>query len=48
MEQIAEAGKIRIPHDENGNPAGYTVDEVFAEADKDLSEYYGVDFDCFA
>jgi hypothetical protein len=42
-----EAGKVRefkIPRDENGVPIGYTVDEVFDEAERDLSELYGVDF----
>jgi len=33
-----------IPRDANGNPIGYTLDEVFAEVDLDLSEHYGVDF----
>ena len=33
-----------IPCDENGNPIGYTLDEVFAGVDKMLSETYGIDF----
>ena len=33
-----------IPLDENGNPIGSTLDEVFAGVDKMLSESYGVDF----
>ena len=33
-----------IPLDENGNPIGYTVEEVFAGVDKILSEAYGIDF----
>ncbi|MDR3194265.1 MAG: hypothetical protein LBT76_03100 [Tannerella sp.] len=35
---------FEIPLDENGVPIGYTVDEVFAEIDHNLSEHYGVDF----
>jgi hypothetical protein len=41
VEQVKFA---KIPRDENGKPIGYTVDEVFAEIDHDLSEHYGVDF----
>ncbi|MDR0565909.1 MAG: hypothetical protein LBG47_02550 [Prevotellaceae bacterium] len=37
-------GKHEIPCDENGNPIGYTVDEVFDKIDLHLSEVYGVDF----
>ena len=29
---------------ENVIPMGYTLDEVFAEVDRSLSEMYGVDF----
>ena len=45
--QNPKAGRIRefeIPLDENGNSIGYTLDEVFADVDKMLSETYGVDF----
>ena len=30
--------------DENGNPIGYSVEEVFDEIDKEMSEVYGIDF----
>jgi hypothetical protein len=33
-----------IPLDENGNLIGYTLDEVFDEVDRNLSEAYGIDF----
>ncbi|MDR2497241.1 MAG: efflux RND transporter permease subunit [Tannerellaceae bacterium] len=41
-----EAGQVKsdIPLDENGEPIGYTLEEVFADVDKSLSEAYGVDF----
>jgi hypothetical protein len=45
--ECLEAEKTRtfeIPRDENGDPIGYTLEEVFAEVDRNLSEAYGVDF----
>ena len=35
---------LTIPRDENGNPVGYTLDEVFADVDKTLSNHFGIDF----
>jgi hypothetical protein len=42
-----EAGMAReyeIPCDEDGEPIGYTPDEVFSEVDEKLSEAYSIDF----
>jgi hypothetical protein len=47
IDETTKAGQHRHPHiayDANGVPTGYTVEEVFAEVDKNLSEAYGIDF----
>jgi hypothetical protein len=50
LRQVAEnpkAGKVRdfeITFDDDDVPIGYSLDEVFANVDKMLSEGYGVDF----
>ncbi|MDR3338635.1 MAG: hypothetical protein LBT25_00825 [Candidatus Symbiothrix sp.] len=41
---VGQVKDFEIQIDENGVPIGYTVDEVFAEIDHNLSEHYGVDF----
>jgi hypothetical protein len=47
VQEHPEAGRIgdfKIPRDENGVPIGFSVEEVFEGIDRELSEWYGVDF----
>ena len=43
IEETTETGKYLL-RNKQGIPIGYTLDEVFAEVDRNLSETYGIDF----
>jgi hypothetical protein len=43
-QHLTPAPEFKIPRDENGNPIGHTLDEVFDEIDLDWSETSGIDF----
>jgi hypothetical protein len=41
---VRETIEFKIPRDENGNPIGHTLDEVFDTLDREWSETSGIDF----